>query len=399
MEKIKFVDLVGITKVIDWVKTIRSDIQSSFVSVNQIGQPLGVAELNGEGVLKADNCPAIKSINGKSLYGEGNITIDLSLFTVVTALPTTNINKDKIYLVKTGTESQNSYTEYVYTGDTTAAYDASKWEKLGEYRSEIDLSGYAKSIYTDHGNSAVTIELMNNGQSISTDSIEQAVAASSIVATDGRAGVMTAVDKKKLDHIFDNGMTGINIIQCPTSVEIACLTHTSDDQATFPLADTTNAGAMSPVDKTNLNSVVTKCSKGVVYNIDIIQDSSDQVNVEYSMYDNENSTQSILESIPSATEEFAGVMSATDKEIVNYFNNNRSSYLHSNVHQDSTSVQIGTTYNGPFGDLEVRPIEIQAATADTETESGVAGVMSAEDKTKLDSIEVLSVAELESLLV
>ena len=92
-------------------------------------------------------------------------------------------------------------------------------------------------------------------------------------------------------------------------------------------------------------------------------------------------------------------MSATDKEIVNYFNNNRSSYLHSNVTQNSTFVQIGTTYNGPFSDLEVRPVEIQAATADTETESGVAGVMSAEDKTKLDSIEVLSVAELESLLV
>ena len=127
MEKIKFVDLVGITKVIDWVKKIRSDIQSSFIPVNQIGQPFGVAELNGEGVLRADNCPAIKSINGASLYGEGNITIDLSLFTVVTALPTTNINKDKIYLVKTGTESQNSYTEYVYTdlqGDGTE-YDGS----------------------------------------------------------------------------------------------------------------------------------------------------------------------------------------------------------------------------------------------------------------------------------
>ena len=40
------------------------------------------------------------------------------------------------------TEEQNVYLEFVYTGDTGAAYDASKWEKLGEYKPEVDTSTY-----------------------------------------------------------------------------------------------------------------------------------------------------------------------------------------------------------------------------------------------------------------
>lgn len=59
-------------------------------------------------------------------------TIDTTLFQIVSALPTTGINKNKIYLLLSETsENKNVYAEYLYTGDT-ANYDASKWEKLGE---------------------------------------------------------------------------------------------------------------------------------------------------------------------------------------------------------------------------------------------------------------------------
>lgn len=54
---------------------------------------------------------------------------------VVNALPTSNISTTTIYLVTTGSESQNLYTEYIYVDD--------KWEKLGTQT--IDLSGYAKT--------------------------------------------------------------------------------------------------------------------------------------------------------------------------------------------------------------------------------------------------------------
>lgn len=76
----------------------------------------------------------IKTLNGQTLLGSGDITLDLSLYKVVTALPTTDIDVNKIYLVLSSSEETNLYTEYVYVN--------SKWEKLGEYKAEVDLTPY-----------------------------------------------------------------------------------------------------------------------------------------------------------------------------------------------------------------------------------------------------------------
>lgn len=53
---------------------------------------------------------------------------------VVSSLPTTDISTTTIYLVTTGEESQNLYTEYIYVDN--------KWEKLGTQT--VDLSGYVQ---------------------------------------------------------------------------------------------------------------------------------------------------------------------------------------------------------------------------------------------------------------
>lgn len=52
---------------------------------------------------------------------------------VVATLPTSNISATTIYLLKSGEESSNLYTEYIYADN--------KWEILG--RQTVDLSGYA----------------------------------------------------------------------------------------------------------------------------------------------------------------------------------------------------------------------------------------------------------------
>lgn len=51
---------------------------------------------------------------------------------VVTELPTSNISNTTVYLLKTGSESNNLYTEYIYVNNA--------WEKLGTQA--MDLSGY-----------------------------------------------------------------------------------------------------------------------------------------------------------------------------------------------------------------------------------------------------------------
>lgn len=61
---------------------------------------------------------------------------------VVTSLPTSNISATTVYLLSSGSENNNLYTEYIYIN--------SKWEKLGEQK--VDLTSYVKytgSIHDD----------------------------------------------------------------------------------------------------------------------------------------------------------------------------------------------------------------------------------------------------------
>ena len=98
-------------------------------SVKGIGSANGVAGLDSKGYVPLSQL--------------GNL--DTTVAEVVSALPTTNIKKH-IYLVKdTDGVTQNQYEEYIYTGDTSATYDASKWEKLGDFRATVDLADYAKT--------------------------------------------------------------------------------------------------------------------------------------------------------------------------------------------------------------------------------------------------------------
>ena len=110
------------------------------IPASEKGKANGVATLGTDSKLTAAQMPAMKTINGESVVGSGNIKIDLSLYKVVTDFPTSNIDATKIYLkLASSTAEKNVYAEYIYTGDTTAAYDASKWEKLGEAQTSIIL--------------------------------------------------------------------------------------------------------------------------------------------------------------------------------------------------------------------------------------------------------------------
>ena len=108
------------------------------IPLSQRGAASGVATLGTDGKLTATQLPAMKTVNGVSVVGSGNISIDLSLYKVVDSLPTTGIDATKIYIVPAKTtEDKNIKAEYVYTGNPASTYDASKWEKLGEAQTNI----------------------------------------------------------------------------------------------------------------------------------------------------------------------------------------------------------------------------------------------------------------------
>jgi hypothetical protein len=167
----------------------------------------------------------LNAANGiAGLDSNGNVplaqlgNLDTTVAEVVTALPTTNIKKH-IYLIKdTGGVSQNQYEEYIYTGDTSAAYDASKWEKLGDFRATVDLADYAKkteavrNVDVDASANAVDFEYKDiNNNTLGYFSLEK--------ASENVAGVMSSEDRKKLNGIA-SGATADSAI---TTTEIDAL--------------------------------------------------------------------------------------------------------------------------------------------------------------------------------
>ena len=92
------------------------------VMKESIGIPGGVASLDSTGNVPIDQL--------------ANISTDL--FIVVSELPTEDIKEGKIYCIKdtSSTAQDNGYIEYSYINN--------KWEKIGEFQAQPDLSKYAK---------------------------------------------------------------------------------------------------------------------------------------------------------------------------------------------------------------------------------------------------------------
>ena len=186
------------------------------------GRPNGIASLDGKGFVP--------------LAQLGNL--DKTFFEPVQELPIKDIKKH-IYLIKNNKEGeQDAYDEYLYTGDVDGEYDASKWEKLGDFVPTFDLKEYAKKNgavaklefydpFLDWGDNddepfetAIRIEFadgshkylvvpkarasVNPSRSNSESSDSEK---SKPFYTPGCAGFMSVSDKEKLDDIDLNALT------------------------------------------------------------------------------------------------------------------------------------------------------------------------------------------------
>ena len=121
----KKADITTVTSIMDTVSGLNTKFNTFKDSK---GQANGLATLDAHGYVPLDQL--------------GNL--DMTVFTVVESLPTSNI-ENKVYLVRSSlTSDKNNYIEYIYTGDRKGTYDATKWEKLGEVAAKTDLSEYYK---------------------------------------------------------------------------------------------------------------------------------------------------------------------------------------------------------------------------------------------------------------
>ena len=220
-------------------------------SVRTLNTSYGIAGLDANG-----NVP---------LANLGNL--DTTVAEVVTALPTSNI-KRHIYLVKDSDTTNNKYAEYVYTGDISAAYDSTKWEKLGDFRATVDLADYAKKSEAIHevilGIHESTINLgINYVNGNQKELILPAV-------TVDHCGLMSPSDKTKLNLLDTLKVkTNVDVSRLLTASGVFPISITYDtnflqvffhtvagDAISFKLsAAGDRAGLMTAADKTKLDGI------------------------------------------------------------------------------------------------------------------------------------------------
>lgn len=235
---------------------------------------------------------SVKTLNASNgiagLDSKGNVplsqlgNLDTTVAEVVTALPTANIKKH-IYLIKdTGGVTQNQYEEYIYTGNTSETYDASKWEKLGDFRATVDLADYAKK---NKAVSSLRFVSEENQVKFSLLNIDEGEINSIYLgqASKLRAGVMTASDKSKLDGIANNannyslptasstikgGITlgySQNGKNYPVAIDSNGKAYVNvpwtDTNTKYSLATSTNDGLMSKADKVKIDGIDTTYAK------------------------------------------------------------------------------------------------------------------------------------------
>lgn len=191
-----FLDKTGVTTL--WGK-VKEQVKTNVT--DKLGAANGIATLDASRKLTASQLPALKTVNGNSIVGSGNITIDLSLYKVVETLPTTGIDINKIYLVaNTSAPEGNEYSEYIYNN--------SKWELLGQYKANINLDPYAKKLdigtyvigfgKTSSYEDSIRI-LVNKKNAVNLTQPDSIIEINA--ATTTKSGVMSAVDKTKLDGV------------------------------------------------------------------------------------------------------------------------------------------------------------------------------------------------------
>lgn len=358
----KFLDSNGLTHFWNKIKTFISD---NYLSLNG-GKIKGIVNflnkndtteyisIDSSSINNSKYPPHYLFANGKmvpigeangvaSLDSEGNIplrqlgNLDTTVAEVVTALPKTNIKKH-IYLIKFSSVTQNQYEEYLYTGDTSAKYDDSKWEKLGDFTATVDLANYAKKTdtvknisFSTYGSTNTKILRIVKAD----DTIDNVIIPTTSI---NGYGFMDESDKRKLDGIANNannyslptassttkGGITLGYSQSGKNYPVALDSNGkayvnvpwTDTNTTYSLATSTNDGLMSKGDKNKLDKFNT--SKVTIAQIDvskIIRDinilpGADRVEIRI-MDTNGNYKPS--GHIESATEDDAGVMSVADK--------------------------------------------------------------------------------------
>lgn len=147
-EKMKFITADNLkrfgTNVKKLVTDTKSGLETKISTAQSTANTAKQAAATAQGAATdAKNNPNVKTINGKSIIGSGNLTlsdigIDGNIVEIVTSLPdlaTAKSNKMYLVPVENSSEANNTYAEYVKINKD----NKDSWEKLGEWKAEITV--------------------------------------------------------------------------------------------------------------------------------------------------------------------------------------------------------------------------------------------------------------------
>lgn len=256
----KFLNKPGV--ILLW-ETIKDRIAKAIKDniTDKLGKVGGIATLDENTKLTLSQLPDLKTINGESVVGKGDITIDLSLYRIVEALPEDNIEENKIYLVLSSKgEEGNVYSEWIYDGN--------KWEKIGDFRTTVDLEPYLKTADLDKETIKLGYVKFDN------------------VLTAEKNGVISKEWYKKLYALFNSKITaitggtfdtfdeGVRITTkyIPTGTEMTDGETSKTSNLRILNATPTTNGVMSARDKGRLDNMADNSTSDEAISIDELMD-------------------------------------------------------------------------------------------------------------------------------
>lgn len=180
-------------------------------------------------------------------------TIPKFAISVVTALPTSNISTTTLYLVSSGDEQDNLYTEYIYVNGA--------WETLGRQRMDVsnfltktDTAAAAAKLTTNAGSATNPVYFANGVPVACTYTLEQDVTADSKL-TDTTYTAGTGVYISATNVISNTGVTSVvtgataNIIKVTTGGTTTSITVNN-------VANATNATSATNASTVNNHTVL-----------------------------------------------------------------------------------------------------------------------------------------------
>ena len=297
----------------------------------------GTITLGSNTITPLTNHQSLANYYTKSSVDTLIANLKAGLVNVVDSLPTTGEN-GKLYLVKTGSESENLYSEYVYVNKA--------WEKLGTQK--LDLSGYltktdAANTYLGKTAAAASANKLNTNGGSATQPIYFANGVP--VATTYTLGKSVPSDAKFTDTVYKHPsthpasmITGLSTVATSGSYNDLTNKPTIPSAYTLPNATSSTLGGVKIGSNISVSSGTISITKSnVTRALGYTPPTSDTV------YDN-------------ATATTAGLMSASDKVKLNNIADNANNYIHPPTHPASMITGLASVAtSGSYSDLSNKP--------------------------------------------